>query len=151
MKKFAFLVALLMILGSVVYAEHGPGHLDFGQQPWLSEAAVDNDPTGTSPIMFMVDLGIYDVEIIPDFKIRIVNVWASIEVTDVSSYSIDDGTIGNELTNSFNTTTVGIQPMKTLDVTYSEIDPDAGESISITTGGGSTAEAHIYIMAVRVL
>ncbi len=155
MRKFALLaalfVALLMVSSSWIHAEHQEGHLDFGQQPWLSEAAVDNDSAGTTPIMYMIDLGVDSVEIIPDFKIRIVNVWASIEVTDVNSYTVQDGEFGFEVTNSFNTTTTGIQQVKTLDVNFSEIDPAAGESIFISTGGGTVAEGHIYILTARML
>lgn len=151
MKKFALPIALAFVFCTSVWADPPEGHLDFPEMPFLSEVAVDNGPDGTLPILFMVDVGSDDVEIVPNFKIRIVNVWMSVEVTDEISYSVKDGFGGNVLTG-FNTTTVGIQQMKTLAADFSTIDPAAGESIFIDAlPTGTTAEGHIYVMAVRVL
>lgn len=154
MKKFAvpllFLIALAMT--ALVWAEHAPGHLDFPDMPFLSETAVDNDANGTLPIIVMVDVGIDDVVLVPAFKIRILMVWANIEVTDSEAYTITDGTLGNDITNSFSVSRKGYRAMEQLDVSLAEIDPAAGESVTISIQPtATTAEGHIFFMVVRVL
>ena len=130
MKKFALLAVLLMFLSVVVYAEHAPGHLDFPALPFLSETAVDNDPGGAVLVCFMITLGTEDVEFIPDFNMRILDIWVVIDVTDDISYQVTDGTFGNNL-SSFDTAVVGIQRAFDLDHDFSDIDPSAGESIFV--------------------
>lgn len=128
-----------------------PGHRDFPDLPFLSEAAVDDDPSGTTQILFMMAVGVDDTELIPDFKIRILDAWAMIDVTDEISYQVTDGTFGNNIT-SFNTTNVGRQSMTALGSEYAEIDPDSNESIYVDAlPVGTTAVGHIYIVAIRVL
>lgn len=152
MKKFALLVALLMVLCGIVYAEHAPGHLNFPEMPFLSETAEDDDPGGAVLVCFMITLGTEDVDFIPDFNMRILDAWVIIDTTDSISYQLTDGTVGNNIGSSFNTTAVGLQRINDIDHDFSDIDPSAGDSIFVDAlPSGTTAEGHLYVMAVRIL
>lgn len=151
MRKIFLALLVLFAFASIVYADHVPGHLDFPDLPFLSEAAVDNDPAGTTPILFMLDVGTSDITFVPDYKIRILNVWANIDVTESGAYFITDGTVGNDITNAFPISRSGYRVMEWLDVSLAEIDP-ATESITINPSTGMTsAEGHIFFLAVRIL
>ncbi len=152
MKKFALLIGLLVVLCSVVYSDPPVGHRDFVDLPFLSEVAVVDDPAGAALVVFTIDLGVDDFEMVPDFSIRILDMWFLVEATDEVSYTIKDGEFGDVVMSSFNTTNLGLQRMKVLDLNYDEIDILSGESIYIDAlPTGTTAVGRLYIMAVRIL
>ncbi len=152
MKKLLLILLsalLLCVLAPPVFGM-AEGSMDFSQLPFLSEAAVDDDPAGSAPILFMATLGTTDTEIVPDFPIRIVDAWTILHTNgNDGDVFLLDGDGGEAVTSTWSSTAE--RRVTWIARPFEVIDP-ATESLYIDVGASETSlVGRLYILAVRVL